>query len=72
MDLTMINSKILLDKMSLGYKYTYKELQKICNFTETQLCFALLHLMKAGRIAQYRDSGVFYELIPVRTVQIQS
>ncbi len=60
------NSKILLDRMCYGCKYTYEELLKICNFTETQLCFAILCLLKEGRISQYRDRSVIYELIPVK------
>ncbi len=57
------NSKVLLSKMSLGYKYTYRELQKICDFTESQLCFAILYLLREGKISQYRESDVVYELI---------
>lgn len=64
MDSMIQNSSILLDKMCLGCKYTYNELLKICEFTETQLCFAILYLLKDGKISQYRDNGVIYELVP--------
>ncbi|MDE5655821.1 MAG: hypothetical protein K2I19_01915 [Muribaculaceae bacterium] len=64
MDLTTENSKTLLDKMRVGCKYTYRELLTICDFTETQLCFAILHLLKDGRISQYREADVVYELLP--------
>lgn len=60
------NSKILLAKMCLGCKYTYRELQKICDFTETQLCFAILYLLKGGKINQYRETDVVYELRSIR------
>lgn len=63
MDLMIENSKILLEKMSVGCKYTYRELQKICDFTEPQLCFAILYLIRAGKILQYRESDVVYELL---------
>lgn len=64
MDSMTENSRILLEKMRLGCKYTYNELMKICDFTETQLCFAILYLLRAGKINQYRDTRVVYELIP--------
>ncbi len=50
--------------MRVGCKYTYRELLTICGFTETQLCFAILHLLKDGRISQYREADVVYELLP--------
>lgn len=65
MDSIITNSKTLLDKMCYGCKYTYKELLKICNFTESQLCFAILYLLKNGIISQYRETNVVYELVPV-------
>lgn len=66
MDSIINNSKTLLNKMCYGCKYTYKELLKICNFTESQLCFAILCLLRDGKISQYREKEVVYELIPVR------
>lgn len=56
--------------MRLGCKYTYRELQKICDFTETQLCFAILCLLRDGHISQYRETDVVYELIPVQRTSI--
>lgn len=56
--------------MRLGCKYTYRELQKICDFTETQLCFAILCLLRDGHICQYRETDVVYELIPVQRSSI--
>lgn len=64
MDLNIQNSMRLLDTMSIGYKYTYRELQEKCGFTETQLCLALLCLLRDGIISQYRDADVVYELLP--------
>ena len=52
--------------MALGCKYTYQELLKICEFTDTQLCFAILRLLKDGKISQYRDKNVVYELVPLK------
>lgn len=66
MDTIIKNSRILLGKMSYGCKYTYHELLRICDFTETQLCFAILCLLKDGRLSQYRENDVVYELIPVQ------
>lgn len=60
------NSSILLEKMRLGCKYTFRELLRICDFSETQLCFAILCLLREGRISQYRESDVIYELLPAR------
>lgn len=60
------NSSILLKKMRLGCKYTFRELLRICDFSETQLCFAILCLLREGRISQYRESDVIYELLPAR------
>lgn len=65
MDSIIKNSKTLLSRMTLGCKYTYNELLKICEFTDTQLCFAIMRLLKDGKISQYRDKKVVYELIPV-------
>ena len=65
MDSIILNSKLLLEKMCIGCKYTYRELLRICGLTETQLCFAILRLLKDGKINQYRDTDVMYELLPV-------
>lgn len=66
MDSMNKDSKFLLEKMCLGYKYTYRELLKICDFTETRLCFAILCLLRDGRLRQYRESDVVYELNPTQ------
>ncbi|MDE5662556.1 MAG: hypothetical protein K2L35_07780 [Muribaculaceae bacterium] len=63
MDTITINSKYLLEKMRLGCKYTYRELLKLCDFTETQLCFAILALVRAGKMNRYREHEVMYELV---------
>ncbi len=64
MDLIKKNSNTLLSRMCAGCKYTYNELLRICGLTETQLCFAIMSLLKEGKICQYRESRVVYELIP--------
>ncbi len=64
MDLITQNSMQLLGTMSVGCKYTYRELQKKSDLPETQLCFAILSLIRDGVIHQYRDTDVVYELIP--------
>ena len=66
MESMIANSRILLEKMGYGCKYTYRELLKLCELTETQLCFAIMFLLREGRISQYREADVVYELIPVR------
>lgn len=63
MDAIINNSRILLEKMCLGCKYTYHELLKICDFTESQLCFAILFLIRNGKISQFREDDVVYQLI---------
>lgn len=63
MDAIINNSRILLEKMCLGCKYTYPELLKICDFTESQLCFAILFLIRNGKISQFREDDVVYQLI---------
>jgi len=63
MDLIKKNSNALLTIMREGCKYTYSELLRICGFTETQLCYAIMSLLKEGKICQYRESRVVYELI---------
>lgn len=66
MDSIIKNSMTLLSRMAHGCKYTYQELLKICEFTDTQLCFAILRLLKDGKISQYRDKNVVYELVPLK------
>ncbi len=63
MESMIINSRKLLEKMNRGCKYTYHELLKLCELTETQLCFAIMFLLREGMISQYRESDVVYELI---------
>lgn len=63
MDTITINSKYLLEKMRLGCKYTYRELLKLCDFTETQLCYAILTLVRDGKMNRYREHEVMYELV---------
>ncbi|MDE5920356.1 MAG: hypothetical protein K2G82_01915 [Paramuribaculum sp.] len=66
MESIITNSRLLLEKMCIGGRYTYPELRRLCNFTEMQLCYAILYLLKDGRINQYRDTEVVYELQPAR------
>lgn len=62
MDSIITNSNTLSSRMRSGCRYTFNELLKICGFTDTQLCFAILRLLKDGKIDQYRDGRVVYEL----------
>lgn len=64
MESMITNSRILLERMSRGCKYTYHELLRICELTETQLCFAIMFLLREGMICQYREADVVYELVP--------
>lgn len=66
MDSIITNSRLLLEKMCIGCRYTYRELLRLCDFTELQLCYAILYLLKDGRISQYREAEVIYELQPIR------
>ncbi len=60
-DKIIANSKSLLKKMNSGCRYTYYELLDICGLTETDLCYAILYLLRDGKMVQYRMQEVYYE-----------
>lgn len=57
------NSDNLLRKMKTDCVYTFYDLRNICDYSETELCFAILYMIKNGKIRQYRNDDVVYELI---------
>lgn len=48
--------------MKCGCKYSFFELMKQCRLPDIQLCYALLELLREGKICQYREDEVVYEL----------
>lgn len=59
----MLNARDLLKKLVAGTQYTFTELLSICNYTPTDLCLALLYLIREGKMRQYRLQGVVYQPI---------
>ncbi len=59
----MINAMNLFEKLIAGYRYTFNELLSICNYTSTELCMALLYLIREGKVMQYRQHQVVYQMI---------
>ena len=48
------NAKSLLRKLIAGYQYTFNDLLSICGYAPTDLCMAILYLIKEGKMRQYR------------------
>lgn len=57
------NSSNLLLKMKSDCAYTFRELKSMCGYSETELCFAILYMIQKGKMRQYRNDDVFYELV---------
>lgn len=62
MSVIIRNGKNLLQKMVAGCEYTFKELKRLCDITESELCMAVLYLIKEGKVRQYRTDSVYYQL----------
>ena len=53
----------LLQVMKVGYRYTLTKLEEITSFGSTELCMALLLLIRSERIKQFQcEEGVCYVL----------
>lgn len=59
----MNNAEKVLAVMKIGYRYTLSKLQEITTFGTTELCMAMLVLIRDKRIEQFQcDEGVCYIL----------
>lgn len=56
------NGKSLFRKMKGGCEYTFNELKKLCGYEDTDLCFAVMYLIKEGQVVQYRTNDVYYQV----------
>ena len=63
MTTVMLNAKNLFMKLVAGTQYTFNELLNICNYPPTDLCLALLYLIREGKMVQYRTQRVVYQPI---------
>lgn len=59
----MLNAKNLFMKLVAGTQYTFNDLLSICNYPPTELCMALLYLIREGKMRQYREQQVVYQPI---------
>ena len=57
------NAEKLLRVMKVGYRYTLLKLEEITHFGPTELCLALLLLIRNEQIRQFQcEDGVCYVL----------
>ena len=58
------NAEKMMKVMKSGYRYTLSKLQEITAFGSTELCMALLLLIRDKRIKQFQcEEGVCYVLV---------
>ena len=59
----MKNAEKIMKVMKTGYRYTLAKLQEITAFGSTELCMALLLLIRDERVKQFQcEEGVCYVL----------
>ena len=59
----MRNAEKILKVMKTGYRYTLAKLQEITAFGSTELCMAILLLIRDERVKQFQcEEGVCYVL----------
>jgi hypothetical protein len=57
------NAEKIMKVMKMGYRYTLSKLQEITSFDTTELCMAILLLIRDQRVKQFQcDEGVCYIL----------
>ena len=57
------NAEKIMKVMKMGYHYTLSKLQEITSFDTTELCMAILLLIRDQRVKQFQcDEGVCYIL----------
>ena len=58
------NAEKIMKVMEAGYRYTLSRLQEITAFGSTELCMAILLLIRDKRIKQFQcEEGVCYVLV---------
>ena len=59
----MMNAEKLMGVMKVGYRYTLSKLEEMTAFGTTELCMALLLLIRSEHVRQFLcDDGVCYVL----------
>lgn len=59
----MKNAEMVVGVMKTGYRYTLSKLEEITAFGTTELCMAVLLLIRDKRIQQFQcEEGVCYAL----------
>ena len=59
----MKNAEKIMKMMKTGYRYTLAKLQEITAFGSTELCMAILVLIRDNRVKQFQcEEGVCYVL----------
>ena len=59
----MKNAEKIIGVMKTGYRYTLSKLQQITAFGSTELCMAILVLIRDERVKQFQcEEGVCYVL----------
>ena len=57
------NAEKIVEVMKTGYRYTLSRLQEITTFDTTELCMAILVLIRDQRVKQFQcEEGVCYIL----------
>ena len=57
------NAEKIVEVMKAGYRYTLSRLQEITTFGTTELCMAILVLIRDQRVKQFQcEEGVCYIL----------
>ena len=60
------NAEKVMQVMKVGYRYTLAKLQEITAFGTTELCMAILVLIRDERVKQFQcEEGVCYVLSKV-------
>ena len=58
-----MNAEKIMGVMKAGYRYTLSKLQEITAFGTTELCMAILVLIRDERVKQFKcEEGVCYVL----------
>ena len=58
------NAEKIMEVMKAGYRYTLSKLQEITAFGSTELCMAILLLIRDKRVKQFQcEEGVCYVLL---------
>ena len=58
-----MNAEKIMGVMKAGYRYTLSKLQEITAFGSTELCMAILLLIRDERVKQFQcEEGVCYVL----------